>query len=151
MSSIGWSYKLCICTTQSIHAHGIKTSPMSCATTIELSIAQLITTPFRWGWDSSHYVPLMWPYHLQLLKKILFMSSLKLTRLTTSLTAFNTSTSRSTIYWTERMLSTRSVMINIGCHTSSRWATILVTFVEGMPLWALPQDSLAPIWTLCHH
>jgi hypothetical protein len=43
--------------------------------------------------------------------------------LTTSLSTFNTSASRSMIYWTEPMLSTSNAMINIGCHTSSRWAT----------------------------
>jgi hypothetical protein len=27
-------------------------------TTTGLSIAQLATAPFKWAWDSSHYVPL---------------------------------------------------------------------------------------------
>ena len=37
--------------------------------------------------------------------------------------AFNTSSNRSMIYWSEVMLSTSNAMINIGFHTSSRWAT----------------------------
>ena len=60
-SSIGWSYTFFTCTTQSIHAHGMRGSPMSNTDITRLSIAQLTTTLFRWAWDSSHYAPLMWP------------------------------------------------------------------------------------------
>ena len=121
--SIGWWYTFCTCTTQSIHAHGTRASPMFSTATTRLFIARLETTLFRWAWDSSHYVPLMWPCHLQLLMQIRLMSSPKLTRLTASLSAFNTSASRSMTYWIEPMLSTSNVMINIECHKNSRWAT----------------------------
>ena len=69
------------------------------------------------------YVPLMWPYHLKLLMQIQLMSNLKPTGLTTSLSTFNTSTSRYMIYLIEPVLSTSSAMISIGRHTSSRWVT----------------------------
>jgi hypothetical protein len=51
------------------------------------------------------------------------MSSLKLPRRTTSLSAFNIFTNRFMTYWIEPMLSTSGGMINIGCNTTSRWVT----------------------------
>ena len=90
----------------------------------KLSTTQLATNPFRWAWDSSHYVPLTQPCHLQLLRKIQLMSSLKMKRQTTTLSAFSTSTNRFMTYWTEPILSTSNTMINIGCHTTSRQATM---------------------------
>ena len=125
--SIGLSYTFCIWTTQSIHAHGMK------------------AYPFRLGWDSSHYVPLMWPYHLQLLRKMRLMSSPKLTELTTSLNAFNTSTRRSMTYWTDPMLSTNNAMISIRCHTSSRWATKLGYTCRRSALTG-PHRKIHPRW-----
>ena len=122
-SSTGWSYTFFACTTQSIHAHRMKASPMASTATTYFSISQLAKTPFRWGLDSNHYVPLMWLYHLKLLKQICLMSSLKLIGLTNSLSVFNTSTISSMSYLTETMLSTSNDMINISCHTSSRWTT----------------------------
>ena len=50
------------------------------------------------------------------------MSSLKLTKQTTSSSTFSTSANRFKTYWTEPMLSTRNDVINIGCHTTSKWA-----------------------------
>ena len=119
--SIWWSYTYCACKTQSIHTHGIRAFPMSNTAIIELSIARLATTLFRWAWDSSHYVPLMWPYHLHLLRQIRLISSPNLTRQTTSLLKFNTFSKRSMTYLIELMISTSSDMIDIGCHKSSRW------------------------------
>lgn len=95
-----------ICTIRRINTHGMKASLMSTTNTTYLSISQLAIVPFRWGWDSKHYVALMCPYHLQLLRQIRLMSSLKLTRLTTSLSTINTYSGRSTTYWIEKMLST---------------------------------------------
>jgi len=63
-SSIGWSYTFCACTTQRIHAHGTRASPMFNIATTGISTARFATTFFRWAWDSNHYVPLMWPCHL---------------------------------------------------------------------------------------
>ena len=62
--STKWLYKFYTGTTQSIHVHGMRFYPMCNISTITLSIAWLATTLFRWAWDSSHYVRLMWPYHL---------------------------------------------------------------------------------------
>ena len=95
---------------------------MSKITTTGLSTTRLTITLFRWAWGSSHYVPLMWPYHLQQLRQIQLMSSSKPIRKITSLITFNTYTNRSLTYWTKPMLSTSSDMINIECHTGSRWA-----------------------------
>ena len=52
------------------------------------------------------------------------MSSLKLTKRITSLSTFNTFANRFMKYWTEPMLSKSNDMINIECHTTSRWATM---------------------------
>jgi hypothetical protein len=51
------------------------------------------------------------------------MSSLRRIRETTSLSTFNTSANRFMTFWTEPMLSTSNDMINIRCHTTSKWAT----------------------------
>lgn len=96
----------------------MKASLMSNNATINPSIAQLTTTPFRWGWDSSHYVPVMWPYNLKLLRQIRLMSNVNMTVLTTSLSVFSTSSIRSITYWIKAMTNTICVMINIQCHTS---------------------------------
>jgi hypothetical protein len=101
----------------------MRVSPMYNTTTTRLSIAQPATTPFKWAWDSSHYVPLTSLCHLWLLRKIQLMSILRMTRQTTSLSTFNTSTNRFMTSWIEPMLSTSSDMINIRCHRTSRWAT----------------------------
>jgi hypothetical protein len=77
------------------------------------------------------------------------MSSLKLTRLTTSLSTFNTSTSRSMTYWTKPMLSTSSGMINIGCHTSSRWATKFGYICRRSTLLG-PHRKLHPLFDMGH-
>ena len=107
---------------KSIHAHGMRASPMFNTATTGLSIARLATVFFRWAWDSSHYVPLMWPCHLQLLKQIRLMC-LKLIRQTDSLSTSNISTSRSSTLWRNQMPSISSDMINIRCLTSYRWET----------------------------
>jgi hypothetical protein len=53
-SSIERSYISCTCTIPSTLTHGMRVSPMSSIATTEPCIAQLATTPFRWGWDSNH-------------------------------------------------------------------------------------------------
>ena len=102
----------------------MRASSMSNIAITGLSTTWLAITFFKWAWDSIHYVPLMWPYHLQWLREIRHMSSLKHTRKISLLSTFNTSSNRSMTYWTNPMLSTSSSMINIRCHTSSRWVTI---------------------------
>jgi len=92
-------------------------------TTTGISRARLDITIFRWAWDSSHYVPLMWPCHLQLLTQIRLMSSPKQISQTTSLSTSNIFASKSMKFWRNQMPSTSNNMINIGCHTSFKWAT----------------------------
>jgi hypothetical protein len=47
----------CACIIPSTLAHGMRVFPMSNIATTEPCIAQPTTTPFRWGWDSNHWVP----------------------------------------------------------------------------------------------
>jgi len=94
---------------------------MSSTAITSLSITRLAITLFSWAWDSNHYVPLMWPCHLQLLMQIQLMSGSKPIRKTTSLSTSNIFTSRSTKLWRNQIPSTSSNMINIECNTSFRW------------------------------
>lgn len=95
---------------------------MSNTNTTDLFTAQWAIAPLRQGLDFNHYILLMWPYHLHLLRKVRLMSNSKPTWLKISLSTFPTSTSRSMIYLTEPILSTSSTMINIRCHVSSTQA-----------------------------
>jgi len=97
--------------------------PMSIISITGLSIARLATTLFKWAWDSNHYVSLMWPWHLQLLKQIRLMSSLKPIRQIASLSTSNMFVGRSMTFWRNQMPSTSNAMINIECHTSFTWTT----------------------------
>jgi hypothetical protein len=90
-------------------------------TTIGLSISPPAIAPFRWGWDSNPWVPLMLHYIFQPQRKFLSMFSLRLTKPLYSLIRFSTSTNRSMIFCRNSMLSTSSAMINTGYHTSFRW------------------------------
>lgn len=148
--STRWSYTFCTRTTQSIHAHGMRASPMFNSNTTKLSTAWLATILFRWAWDSSHYVPLMWPCHLQLLMQIQLMSSPKQIRKTTSLRTSNIFSSRSMTFWRNQMPSTNNDMINIGCHTSFRWEIKFVAFAKGMPYRSLSETQTTMIWSLHH-
>ena len=56
-SSTRWSYTLCACKTQSIHAHRMRASPMYNTSITHPSTIQPAIAPFRWPWDLSHYVP----------------------------------------------------------------------------------------------
>ena len=51
-------YTFCACTIQIIHAHGTRASHMYNIVIIGLPTVQSAIAPFRWAWDSSHYVPL---------------------------------------------------------------------------------------------
>lgn len=53
------SLTVCACTTQIIHAHGMRSFPMYKISIIRPSTSQPTIAPFRWAWDSNHYVPLM--------------------------------------------------------------------------------------------
>jgi hypothetical protein len=79
------------------------------------------------------------------------MSSLKLTRQITSLSTFNTSTNRSMTYWTKPMLSTSNDMINIGCHTSSRWATKFGYICRRSASLGPTASFTTLIWAIHHH
>jgi len=121
--STWWSYTFCACTTQTINGHGMRASTIFNTATTRLSTARLATNFFRWSWDSNHYVPLMWPCHLQLLTQIQLISGPKQIRKTTSLCTSNIFDSRSMTFWRNQIPSTSRDMINIGCHTSFRWVT----------------------------
>lgn len=157
--STGWSYTFCACTTQSIHAHGMRASPMLNTAITRLSTTLLATTLFRWAWDSSHYVPLMWACHLQLLKQIRLMFSPKQIRKTTSLSTSNISTSKSTTFWRNQMPSTSSDIINIVCHISFEWATksscickrnALLKPIKNLDLFDMVLTPLPRLWETMH-
>ena len=63
-SSIGWLCTSCTCITLRISVHGMRVFPMFNITTTGLSIAPPTIDPFRWGWDSNPWVPLMLHYLL---------------------------------------------------------------------------------------
>ena len=84
-------------------------------------IAQPTTSPFRWGWDFNHWVPWMLHYPLHLHGKIHPMLKLKPKNPPDSLNESSTSTNWFGIFYRSPMPSTSSTMINIECHTSSRW------------------------------
>jgi hypothetical protein len=91
--------------------------------TTGLSIAPPTIAPFRWGWDSNPWVPLMLHYLLQPHRQIIPMFSLRLTKPPDSLSRFNTSANRSMRFCRKPMLSTSNAMINTGYRTSFRWET----------------------------
>jgi hypothetical protein len=88
---------------------------------IEPYIAQMTTTPFRWGWDFNHWVPWMFHYPLRPHRKNRPMRKLKPTKPPGSLNESITSSNRFRIFFRSPMPSTCNVVINIGCHRSSRW------------------------------
>ena len=98
---------------------------MSNIDTIEPCITQPAITPFRWGWDSNHRVPQMFQFPLRSPRLTHLLLQLKLTNPLNSLIRSITSANRFKISYRIPMTSTNNVMINIGCHISSRWATKL--------------------------
>jgi hypothetical protein len=97
--------------------------PMSIIATTEPYISQLATTPFRWGWDSNHWVPYVLHFPLRSPRPTHLLFQLKLTKSSCSLIASNTSSNRFRISYIIPMTSTKSAMINIWCHISFRWET----------------------------
>jgi hypothetical protein len=91
--------------------------------TTRLSIAPSAIAPFRWGWDSNPWVPLMLHKLLQPHRKNPPMFSLKRTKPPDLLSRFNTSTNMSMRFFRNPMLSTSSAMINTGYRTILRWET----------------------------
>jgi hypothetical protein len=89
--------------------------------TTEPYIAQSTIAPFRWGWDSNHWVPYMLHYPLRSPRPTHLLLQLKLTRPPSSLSGSNTSANRFRISYRSPMTSTSSAMINTGCHISFRW------------------------------
>jgi hypothetical protein len=96
---------------------------MSNISTIEPCIAPLATTPFRWGWDSNHWVPWMLHYPLRPPRPNRPLLHLKLTKPLSSLSGFDTSANMFRIFYKSPMPSTSNAMINTRCHVSFRWAT----------------------------
>jgi hypothetical protein len=97
--------------------------PISIIATIDPYIAQMATTPFRWGWDSNHWAP--WMFHYPWRKPLLTrpLLHLKLKNPPGSLRGSKTSANRFRIFYRSPMPSTRNSMINTRCHISLRWAT----------------------------
>jgi hypothetical protein len=84
--------------------------------------AQPATTPFRWGWDFNHWVPCMLHCPLHPHRKSRPMYKLNPTKPPSSLNESITSSNRLRIFCKSPMPSTRSSMINAGCHMIFRWA-----------------------------
>jgi hypothetical protein len=113
----------CECTTIIIYVHGMRVFPMFNTTTTGLSIAPPTISHFRWGWDSNPWAPLMLHYLLQPHRHNIPMFSLRSTKPLDSLSGFNTSTTRSMIFFRKAMLITINAMINTRYCTSFRWET----------------------------
>jgi hypothetical protein len=96
---------------------------MSNIATTEPCIAQLVTAPFRWGWDSNHWVPYMLHFPLRSPRPTPLLLELRLTKPLGSLRGSNTSTNRFRISYRSPMTSTSNAMLNIEFHISFRWAT----------------------------
>jgi hypothetical protein len=88
----------------------------------EPCIAQLDTTPFRWGWDSNHWAPWMLHYPWKPPRSTRPLLHQKLKKPLGSLSGSRTSANMFRIFYRSLMLSTSNAMINIGCHISFRWA-----------------------------
>ena len=101
----------------------MRSFPMSNIATTEPCIAPPATTLFKWGWDSNHWVPYMLHFPLWSPRLTHLQLQMKLTKPPGSLRRSNTSTNRFRISYISPMTSTRNTMINIGCHTSSKWVT----------------------------
>jgi hypothetical protein len=85
--------------------------PMFNTTTTWLSISPTAIAPFRWGWDSNPWVPLMLHYLLQPHKQILPMFILRSKNPPDSFSRFTTSSNRSMRFSRNPMLSTSNTMI----------------------------------------
>ena len=86
-------------------------------------IDQLTTTPFRWGWDSSHWAPWMLHYPWKTPWSTHPLLHQKLTKPPGSLSGSSTSANKFRISQRSPMTSTNNAMINIEFHISFRWAT----------------------------
>jgi hypothetical protein len=122
-SSIGWSYISHACTIQNTPTHGMRVFPMSNIATTDACIAQLDTTPFRWGWDSNHWAPWMLHYPWWPPWSTRLLLHQKLRKPPDSLSRSNTSTNRFRILYISLMPSISYAMINIRCHISFKWET----------------------------
>jgi hypothetical protein len=91
--------------------------------TTEPCITQLATNPFRWGWDSNHWVPYMLHYPLRSPRTNHLLLQLKLTKPPGSLRGSNTSINMFRLSYKSPMKSTCNAMINTGCHISFMWVT----------------------------
>ena len=122
-SSIRWLCTSCTCITLSIYVHGMRVFPMFNTTTTWLSIAPPSISPFRWGWDSNHWVPWMFHYPLRPPRKTRLMLQLELTKPPGSLNESSTSSNKLIIFYRSPMPSISNAMINTRCHTSFKWET----------------------------
>jgi hypothetical protein len=97
--------------------------PMSNIATNKPYIDQLTTTPFRWGWDSSHWAPWMLHYPWKTPWSTHPLLHQKLTKPPSSLSGSSTSFNRFSIFYRSPMPSTINTLINSRCHISFRWVT----------------------------
>jgi hypothetical protein len=95
---------------------------MSNIATTEPCIAQLATTPFRWGWDSNHWAPWMLHYPWRTPRPNRPLVHQKLKKPLSSLRGSSTSANRFRIFYRSPMPSINTAMINTRCHISFRWA-----------------------------
>jgi hypothetical protein len=96
---------------------------MSSIATTKPCIAQLDTTPFRWGWNSNHWAPWIFHYPWRPPQPTHLLLHQKLTKPPGSLSGSITSANRFRIFYRSLMPSTSNVVINPWCHIIFRWAT----------------------------
>jgi hypothetical protein len=114
-------------------------------TTITYSyIDQPMTSPFKWGWDFSHWVPWMLHYPLRSLRQTRPMLKIKLTKLPSSLSRSSTYDNIFRIFQRIPMPSTRSAMTNRRCHTSFR-SEIKFCFTHRNKCLTVPHQKLHPL------
>jgi hypothetical protein len=109
-------------------AHGMRVFPISKIAKTEPYIAQLATTPFRWGWDSNHWVPYMLQYPLRSSQQTYILLQLNLTKPPDSLSGSNTSNNRFRVSYRSPMTSTSSAMINSICHIKNALSYPIISF-----------------------
>jgi len=115
-SSTRWLYTLCACTTQSIHAHGMRASPMSSTAITELPTARLATAFFQVSLRFQPLCPIDVAIPFATTKVDLAHVQSEANKADIFIEQIQPSSKRSMTYWTEPMLSTRY-------QTSPRWAT----------------------------
>jgi hypothetical protein len=132
-------------------SHGMRVFPMLNIAKTKPYIAQLTTTPFRWGWDSNHWVPLMLHYPLWPPRLTHPLLQMNLKNPPGSLSGSNKSANSFSIFYRNPIPSTRNAMINMRCHISFRWETKFGCTCRKKALQVPIEISPTPLWNLHHH